>query len=326
MAMKKLPKLPKLPKLLNNKIYKTGLTRGADDNVIYQNRVLRNNTVLIPYEYIENCLYEKKNEIEFENGYIVLISPEKYFKSTPSGLEKENLFIGKNCLIFYQTREEWNEYKPYEKGLKPATSRISPLGGQFIARVPATTAVNGGSQINEGFNTTKNKGAGIRVYEYASNETINKCRLQLESLFWLCDDSIETVKKYGMSSIDAESRKKIILNKASEADLLDYSQMKKARVLDSDNKTICPLCLTELSSEGFFSRVLQAEGREVHNLTATQINLFHIEELRIGMYNHKPYNLGWGHHHCNIVVKDSGVEETLNWMKEVIERHKDHTM
>lgn len=36
-------------KPVNTKLYKTGQTRGADDDVIYQNRVKRNSTVLIPY-------------------------------------------------------------------------------------------------------------------------------------------------------------------------------------------------------------------------------------------------------------------------------------
>ena len=40
---------PKLPALLDRKISKTGQTRGADDDVIYQNRVNRCNTVLIPF-------------------------------------------------------------------------------------------------------------------------------------------------------------------------------------------------------------------------------------------------------------------------------------
>ena len=76
-----------------------------------------------------------------------------------------------------------------------------------------------------------------------------------------------------------------------------------------------------LSAHGFMSRLMQAEGREVHDLTVTEINLFHIKELRYGQFNHKPYNLGWGHHHCNVVVKDSGIDETLQWMIRVIERN-----
>lgn len=65
----------------------------------------------------------------------------------------------------------------------------------------------------------------------------------------------------------------------------------------------------------------QAEGRAVLDLTITQLNLFHISELRMGVFNHRPYNLGWGHHHCNVVVKDAGIHETLRWMDEVLSRN-----
>lgn len=40
--------LEKLPPLVERKIYKTGQTRGASNSEIYQNRVGRNSTVLIP--------------------------------------------------------------------------------------------------------------------------------------------------------------------------------------------------------------------------------------------------------------------------------------
>ena len=69
------------------------------------------------------------------------------------------------------------------------------------------------------------------------------------------------------------------------------------------------------------SRIQQAEGRNVPDLTVTEVSLFHIRELRTGEFNHKPYNLGWGHHHCNVVVKDSGIDATLEWMREVIARN-----
>ncbi len=28
-----------------------------------------------------------------------------------------------------------------------------------------------------------------------------------------------------------------------------------------------------------------------------------------------------GHHHCNVVVKDSGIDETLIWMEDVIDKN-----
>jgi hypothetical protein len=65
----------------------------------------------------------------------------------------------------------------------------------------------------------------------------------------------------------------------------------------------------------------QALGREVPDITVTEVNLFHISELRPGEYNHKPYNVGWGHHHCNVVIRDIGIQKTLEWMQQVLERN-----
>ncbi len=124
-----------------------------------------------------------------------------------------------------------------------------------------------------------------------------------------------------MKQSDIELRKNAILIQAAKNHLLNYQQLKQARIINNNHQTICPLCLDKLSAKGFISRLMQAEGREVHDLTVTEINLFHIQELRYGQYNHRPYNLGWGHHHCNVVVKDSGIDETLRWMSQVIERN-----
>ena len=70
-------KQPKLPALLQRKIYKTGQTRGADDDVIFQNRVNRNSTVLIPIDFFESCQFAPDNDGVYENGFIVLVKPEE---------------------------------------------------------------------------------------------------------------------------------------------------------------------------------------------------------------------------------------------------------
>jgi ribosomal protein L34 len=190
-----------------------------------------------------------------------------------------------------------------------------------VARVSATTANDNAAKIVRGFETRENKGAGIRVYEYANDEAIGHCRFQLEALFWLCFDAITVAVTNGMTEVNAALRKREILRLCEEHQLLDYARLMEVRILNRGRRTICPLCLEELSSQGFFSRMEQAEGREVLDLTMTQLSLFHIEELRMGAFNHRPYNLGWGHHHCNIVVKDSGIAKTLEWMRQVIERN-----
>lgn len=102
----KKPKIPKLPATLNTKISKTGQTRGADDDVIYQNRVSRNNTVLIPYSQWDICRTLASGEAQYEKGFIVLLSPEEYFDNPDidAELATVGLALGQNALVFYETR------------------------------------------------------------------------------------------------------------------------------------------------------------------------------------------------------------------------------
>ena len=312
--------MPPLPQLLSRKIYKTGQTRGADDDQIFQNRVSRASTVLIPYDVWTHHFAEWEGY--FENGFIVLISPSNYFDhlQNDAGLAAVRLRLGRNALVFYETRAEWYSNPPDTLQWQEAQNRTSPLGGQYVTRIAATTATgDAGSRIVQGFNTTKSKGAGIRVYEYASPAVIEECRLQLEMLYWSCFDSEAIVVAYGMEDAEATVRKEQILDACRRRGLLDVDQLTQARIVNANGRTICPLCLEELSGKGFFSRMAQAVGREVQDLTITQINLFHIDELRTGVFNHRLYNLGWGHHHCNVVVKDAGIDkQRLRWMKELL--------
>lgn len=313
-------KYDQIPKAVDTKIYKTGQTRGADDDVIFQNRVSRNSTVLIPYKDFSLCKEAPSNKGKYENGFIVLIKPEEYFdKNTKDKLKKEDLVLGKNLLVFYETRTQWKKY-PILKGWKPASARQNPLKGQYVARIPATTS-EGESKIIEGFTTSQMKGAGIRVYEYADNNTIYACKIQLEYLFWSCKDIDTLIQQKGLNREHVNQRIKFIKAEAQRLKLDDRKQLMEARIVDKDGYTICPLCLKHISAIGFCDKIQQAEGREVPDLTVTEVSLFHIQELRTGEYNHRPYNLGWGHHHCNVVVKDAGIQTTLDWMKDVLKRN-----
>jgi len=319
---------PKLPQLLERKLSKTGQTRGADDDVIYQNRVSRNNTVLIPlyqWQYDESI---QSNISQFEKGYIVLIPPADYFsqENPAQFLTNNSLTLGENCLIFYETRHDWENHNPLALGWTPANSRNAPLCGEFAARVPANTSSDAvrAQKVNLGYSTQSPKGAGIRLYEYATQDTIIKCRLQLEAEYWLCKDSVEVAANNGMTLENAILRKQMVITECEQKALLDYKQLRLLRIINNENHTICPLCLRELSGSEFLSRLAQSEGREVPDLTVTQVNLFHINELKYGAFNHKQYNLGWGCHFCNIVIKDSGIYPTLEWMKQVLEINREN--
>ena len=265
----------------------------------------------------------RTNASKFEKGYIVLINPTDYFSSqNPEELLAQyNLVLGETCLVFYETRHDWNTYNPDKLGWDYANSRDIPLGGNYVARVPATTAAIDSGKINRGYATQSPKGAGIRQYEYASSDTINKCRIQLEAIYWLCYDAVDVAVDFGMTPEDANLRKTLCLQEAEQLGLLDYDKLYEQRIIDRDHFTVCPFCLKRLSGNGFYNRLSQPEGREVPDLTVTEINLFHIDELKFGEYNHRPYNLGWGCHHCNVVVKDSGIYPTLQWIKGVLDRN-----
>jgi len=307
-------RLPTLPKLLSRKIYKTGQTRGADNDQIYQNRVGRNSTVLIPFDMW--ATKKAIRDIEYEKGFIVLLTPETFFEHKID-IKKFGLTLGNNALVFYEKRSDWLKYNPSSKGWKEAISRENPLGGKFVSRIANTTSKKD-ERINKGFTTSSLKGAGIRQYEYADLETINSCRTQLEALFWLCSDAEEVVSSF-MDLSEIKERKKAIIKKTSLDGLLDEDRLAKQRILNEQKYTICPLCTKEISANGFLRRLDQPEGRNQFDLTVTEINLFHIKELVYGELNHKPYNLGWGHHHCNVVCASSGIEATLAWMKEIID-------
>ena len=317
-----LPRLPRLPDLLDRKIYKSGQTRGADDDQIFQNRVGRNSTVLIPHASWEACRPETQG-VEYENGHIVLVPPSWYFEQDDpdAALAAQGLQLGVNALVFYERRSDWLLNPPDQQGWTVPTSRLDPLGGEYVARVAGTTAADGGGRVNVGFTTTAMKGAGIRVYEYAPLGVLQETRLQLEALLWLCRDAILVVAESGMSPGDAQRRAAAILDRAAAAGLLDRERLRQARMINAAGHTVCPLCLEELSPLGFVSRVVQAEGREVHDLAITEVSLFHIEELRVGRLNHRAYNLGWGHHHCNAVARDHGIDPTIAWMRGVLARN-----
>lgn len=313
-------RLPALPDAFKTKLYKTGQTRGATPDEIFQNRVLRNNTVLIPYAFLQECLGASQ---DYQKGYVVLLTPTKYFgmANAAAQLAQQGLALGTNAVVFYETREDWNLYPPAAQGWQVATSRTPPLGGQFVARVPATTSGANGAKVNLGFTTTAQQGLGIRAYEYADEEAIASSRLQLEALFWMCEDVDPVAQAAGMSAEAIAVRKKHNFDECAAAGFLDFSRLQAMHVIDTNRRTICPLCLERLSAQGFLDLVSQADGRATVDNTITEVGLFHMQELRMGVLNHRPYNLGWGHHHCNVVVKDAGIPETLTWMVQVIDRN-----
>ncbi|WP_426484927.1 BstXI family restriction endonuclease [Flavobacterium sp. 2] len=313
-------RLPKLPPLLQSKIYKTGQTRSANDDVIFQNRANRNGTVLIPFESIDLFDISVLTSQKFESGFIVVMSPDDYY-ANPEALitmKAKKLKLGVNTILFYETRTQWNNFNPYKNKLSVAEKRAVPIDGHFVARI-VSSGIKGEEKIILGFNTSNCKGAGIRVAEYAPLSTIKSCHLQLEYLFWLCYDSDEVALNAGMTESDIENRKAAIITACNNQKLSNTDRLYKTRIIDNVKNTICPLCLKKLSAGAFMINFFESSEKSSDiDKEISQINLFYINQLKIGEFNHSPYNLAWGHQSCNMICKETGVIETIKWMKEVV--------
>jgi len=301
-----------LPTEIKNKINKTKQTRGAQpyNRVPFQNRVNRTGIPLVPYAF-----RNKLHPDGFVNGYRILVRPGEYFEHKWS-VRKDfdaNVTIGNNAFIYYDNRRDWKDLPPLSDW-RICESRDGT--GHFIARVPATTA----NDPDEAREIVSGEPQGIRFFEYASPTDVEHTIAQLAWLAWQTRGIMEVCEndKRGIPL-----SLKTYIEKHALADIERFIQIGAvAKNTETGNiETICPLCRAIIDASGLMTRLEQAEGREVVDLTVTEINLFHLRDLRPGEYNHRPFMVAWGHHHCNTVARDMGVTATVQWMNEVLKRH-----
>lgn len=302
-----------LPGDVVEKIRKTGYTRGANmDRTPYQNRVKRHNRTVVPFDF-----RDKRPKGGYQDGLTIMVRPKEYFD--PDSGERRDDFpndvvIGDNAFIYYEYREDWENYPPEDYDWRPCSyldsdgNSTSDLRGEvshtgdYIARIPARAS---DEKIIEG------KVQGIRFFEYATTRTVEETSFQLAYLAW---------KTEGMEELAGREIPEHLVAILQENDLASTDRLEKIDAIENGT-TICPLCREPVKSMSLVDRVSQTEGRESSANRITKANLFHVDELRPGEFNHKPYNLAWGHHHCNMVVGDDGVEGTLDWIEEVLQNN-----
>ncbi len=121
---------------------------------------------------------------------------------------------------------------------------------------------------------------------------------------------------------DFKAEFELFKKECERRNLLDFNKLSDLGVWNKEtSEAICPLCHKPVYAEEFFDDILQAEGRQVSDNTQKSIVLMHVEALRSGKLNHRPYNLGWGHNYCNLVQGDKDISETLISIKEILESH-----
>ena len=78
----------------------------------YQNHVIRSNTVIIPFERLQEADLSK-----YLDGYVIRLYPDQYFeaklKPRPEFTAIDALVkVGKNAFVLYGSYQAWDDYPP----------------------------------------------------------------------------------------------------------------------------------------------------------------------------------------------------------------------
>jgi len=334
------------PYTLKKKLTKT--REGRQSDPLYKRRNRRSYRVLMQYVTWKR-LKEEDLLDRYKEGYVVVLKPNEYFNeygNKKDGLH-DDLKIGENAIIYYKRMSDLKKYEPkdeWNEVLETSTKGPGGWEGHYAinilnAKPQKKTAItkSGSSTVEK--KGKKQAGLGNYDYDYASEKTMENVCYQLAFLIWKLPNIKDHLLDLAQDETESYKKRKVELKRMKEKGYEAYLDICKNHVmeyceennLDNSDKLeeigaykkdgdrpCCPLCLEELRCEDFFKRIEQDEGRQIHNSTITNISLFHIKCLRPEKIRHKPYNLGWGHHHCNTIQGRKGIKETVESLKEII--------
>ena len=185
-------------------------------------------------------------------------------------------------------------------------------------------------------------GLGNYDFDYASDDEMKKIKYQLSYMIYNVpgmkeclisvlnstsngdlNADIQRSKKSGTLSQYIDSVIKHIEEYCQQNKLLDFDILSNVRAWNKEShEPVCPLCLKSLVAKQFFETATQDEGREEEDNTQAKIVLMHIDGLKPGELNHRTYNLGWGHKHCNTIQGPYDIEYTLDFLKEIVAEYR----
>ena len=185
------------------------------------------------------------------------------------------------------------------------------------------------------------KGLGNFEYDYCDTLMMEKVLYQISYLMWkttgmkeyiidlavnkkipinLNGKSISIINdKFGSIENYINECEKHVETYCQNNNLIDANKLEESNILKND-KTICPLCLKKINPDEFFTGIEQDSGRKSSQNTIKKIELMHVEPLHPEKLNHTIYNLGWGHHYCNLFQGGKSIEETKKLMISILEQ------
>lgn len=279
-----------------NKIRKAGLAtpRGGKKGA-YQNHVLRNNQVIIPFERLSDV-----SLADFKDGYVIRLLPEQAFAGkgeiNPALQERAPpVVVGENAFVLYRTVAQMEELPP----LRDWTPRaLQKAGGTPSPRRGANVNDVGHYVLRASDAGKKSVGPpqGIFAPEYATREENYLSQCVLAWLVVCTQDSPYVVDG------QADHLRAIL----QHAGLLDESRFERLGVTRT-GITACPLCLELLTHEDLHRTADFSEASALRNAPeqldgttrSTVLNLFHLDPMTYHEARHGPKNVAWGHAICN---------------------------
>lgn len=313
--------------------------------------------LITPEEYFGNNYPNKSSSLHprfiiGETGFVYYSSEEEFNKYKPLYSWNEVYELNTKGNHFNEPKTWKGEYVLNIKNTaKPKISKICKKSNSEdeIKQIFDT-------KFPEIKNPPQQAGLGNYDYDYASSETIENVKYQmlylalsakekdgtsffeyLKENYKILEDKNDKSKegKYkepyktlfndSFYCYSAEKQFDNFKEECESKGLLDFEKLWEIGAWDKNkNVPVCPLCGKPIEPHEFFEGVEQAEGREVSDNTQRAIVLMHINALKPGELNHRPYNLGWGHNFCNTIQGDKDISVTIEELKKIISNYEAH--
>ena len=290
----------------------------------------------MPFEHFQPALLG-----DFEDGYVVRLFPDQYFKKAGKIKKKFKSpgmpTVGEDAFILYRTHSQFEEFPPLDgwelRWLEMDGEEVSKRQagvvdrGEYVLRIAARGNLD---------SRVEGPPQGIFAPEYANAEAnyLAKCVLAWLTVHTLDGCYVATQARLIEAILEAEG-------------LLNTPEWERLGLIRA-GQTACPLCMgliryDELHGQVEFedeSALLNA-GEQVADATrSTVVNLFHLEPLVYSSIEHDPTNVAWGHATCNTklgqrkcysfqelitsgakigTVDESGSIQTFGWGSENLE-------
>ena len=173
--------------------------------------------------------------------------------------------------------------------------------GHYYVRIKAA----GGSW---NYGPGRAKAIGIRQDEYCSNVDQRYIVGQMAFLAWTMSGTQLRLGQRGAPQY--------LLDYLALNGMLDTGRMKAVGMLNAAGVAQCPFCRAEITYEELVNAAPQQLGRRLSSSNATALHLMHIEPLKMGVFNHRPYNLAFGHAKCNHAQGEESIQRSIEFLFE----------